>query len=151
MNIFVTQRELTKLIGSNQPELAPLYDQIMQTPIAPEKYTGYLINHAIDLTKLIKFIFQNGQLETSAIRESLLRVHASANKSDSNGLSDFTLTLFRHYVVNESGRCVEDMISFLKDCVLPILTEDEKKNFFEATLEQFLRQPEGHISQKAVI
>jgi len=65
----------------------------------------------------------------------LIQVHTSAHQSESEGLADFTLTLFRHYVVNESGRCVEDMISFLKDCILPILTEDEKKKFFEATLE----------------
>lgn len=89
-----------------------------------------MINHASDLTKLIKFIFQNGQLEKDAIRQSLLKVHMEAQNESSGDLSNFTLTLFRHYVVHESGRCVEDMISFLKDCILPILTEEEKRKFF---------------------
>ena len=34
---------------------------------------------------------------------------------------------------------------------MPILTEDEKKQFFRTTLEQFLRKPEKCISQKGVI
>ena len=97
-----------------------------------------MINHASDLTKLIKFIFQNGQLEKDAIRQSLLKVHMEAQNESSGDLSNFTLTLFRHYVVHESGRCVEDMISFLKDCILPILTEEEKRKFFsQAILSQY--------------
>ena len=100
---------------------------MISTQIEPEKYTGYMINHASDLTKLIKHIFQNGQLEKDAIRQSLIKIHMEASNLDQGDLSDFTLTLFRHYVVNESGRCVEDMISFLKDCIMPVLTDDEKK------------------------
>jgi len=101
--------------------LATFDHEASTTPLEPQRYTAYLINHASDLTKLIKYIFLNGKLEQSAIRDSLLKVHRQAIGSEEGDLSEFTLTLFRHYVVNESGHCVEDMISFIKDCILPLL------------------------------
>ena len=51
-------------INAIQKELA-VFDnnKVSTTPLDPHKHTAYLINHASDLTKLIKFIFFNGQLE----------------------------------------------------------------------------------------
>lgn len=122
-------------INAIQKELA-VFDnnKVSTTPLDPHKHTAYLINHASDLTKLIKFIFFNGQLEQSAIRESLIRVYKEAHSADEGDLAEFTLTLFRHYVVNESGHCVEDIISFIKDCILPLLTVDEQTKLYREIL-----------------
>lgn len=65
------------------------------------------------------------------MRSCLLSVHKEAHSNAKGDLSDFALTLFRHYVVNESGYCVENMISFLKECVLPLLTDDERHTLFK--------------------
>ena len=110
------------------------------------------MNHASDLTKLIKYIVQVGSIELNTIRESLLRVHREAHQRQGEGdLAELTLTLFRHYVVNESGHCVENMISFIKESMLPLLTQSERQRLFEAIISQFLRVPQRQISQKAVI
>ncbi len=44
------------------------------------------------------------------------------------------MTLFHHYIVNESGHTVADMIDFLKQCLLPVFTTEEKTQFFRQTL-----------------
>ena len=58
---------LTAVLGMNinacQTELG-VFDQLPSdaSPIDPERYTGYLVNHATDLTKLIKFIASSGKV-----------------------------------------------------------------------------------------
>ena len=85
------------------------------------------------------------------VRECLLVAHKEAHGKAEGDLSDLALTLFRHYVVNESGYCVENMISFLKECVLPLLTDAERHTLFKYIISQFLKVPTRQISQKAVI
>ena len=85
------------------------------------------------------------------MRECLLSTHKEAHGQGDGDLSDLALTLFHHYVVNESGYCVENMISFLKECVLPLLTDAERHTLFKEMISQFLRVPKREISQKAVI
>ena len=43
------------------------------------------------------------------------------------------------------------MVSFLKECILPLLNKDEQRKLFKAVLSEFLRVPEKKISQKSVI
>lgn len=148
-------QNLTLILGSTisccQTELAVFDQPVTPGPMQAEKCTGYLINHASDLTKLIKFIVSSGQLDQSTIRESLLRVHKTAHNAAEGDLSDLCLTLFKHYVAYESGIVVENMIAFIKECLIPLLAPAEHKSLYKEMISQFLSIPRREISQKSVI
>lgn len=112
----------------------------------PERFSAYLVSHASDLTKLIKYTLKNGKLENDAVRESISKVYNEAHGSSEADLSAFALTLFEKYVVNESGSGVQDMITFVKECLIPILNQEERKNFYRELLSRFLKTPQKHIS-----
>lgn len=120
-------------------------------PLDPSNHLGYLVNHASDLTKLVKHIVQSGKVDNKAIREALLTIHKEAHQGDQGNLAGFALTLFEHYVVNESGHCVEYMISFFKSCLMPLMNAEEQRQLFRDILSKFLRVPQKYFSQKAVI
>ena len=66
-------------------------------------------------------------------------------------LANVAINLFTHYVVNESGKSVDDMLQFIKECLLKFMTAEEKDNFFRMTIQRFLFAPQKTISQKAVV
>ena len=66
-------------------------------------------------------------------------------------LANVAINLFTHYVVNESGKSVDDMLQFIKECLLKFMAAEEKDTFFRMTIQRFLFTPQKTISQKAVV
>ena len=61
------------------------------------------------------------------------------------------INLFTHFVVYESGKSVDNMLTFIKECLLEYMNKEEKTAFFRKAIEKFLYKPDKNISQKAVI
>ncbi len=45
------------------------------TRIDPVSHTAYLVNHASDLTKLIKFIILSKEVDNDSLRQVMISVH----------------------------------------------------------------------------
>lgn len=83
----------------------------------------YLVTIASDITKLIMYAKTcNGEVN--------LRTHFSKVNSD---LAKVCLQLFSQFVVNETGRTRDEMITFLNTCFLSkscnVLTDEERRSF----------------------
>jgi len=91
---------------------------------------------ASDILKLIGYIkVMNGKLD---LRSYFLRAPTS--------MPTLCLDLFTHFVVNESGTVHVDAIKFFKECLLNLLSEDEKDGFVCKIIDTFLSRPINHIS-----
>ena len=67
-----------------------------------------MIHLSSDFTKLIRFIIQQSSVYNQAVnvKESIQKVDETGEGS----LANVCINLFTHYVVNESGKSVEDML-----------------------------------------
>ena len=99
----------------------------------------YMITIANDLSKLISHI--KGQ--NVAIKPNF--------EKQCSSIADFCLEYFTRLVVNEQGPVQTDSIKFLKECLLELITLEEKQTFICRIIDEFLSVPLSHISQKAVI
>lgn len=107
----------------------------------PENCMQYLMTVASDLSKLIGHI--KGMAAVTDLKSYFVTVCPN--------MSAFCLEFFTHLVVNESGQTHTDAINFFKDCLLEMLSPEEKNGFICNIIDTFLSKPISHISQRAVI
>lgn len=105
----------------------------------------YLVTVASDVTKLIMYAkTSNNDLD--------LRSHFQKVNPD---LAKVCLQLFSQFVVNETGRPRDEMITFLNNCFLSdsssVLTDEERKTFLFSVLDKHLSSWESGTSQMQVL
>ena len=74
---------------------------------------------ACDLTRLINQISASKAVD---MRMHFLKV--------TDRLPKLCLSLFKHFIVNESGSPRAEMIKFLNECMFSMMTKEEQKSFF---------------------
>jgi len=71
------------------------------------------------------------------VTEAIQKVDTTGEKN----LANVAINLFTHFVVNESGKSVENMLTFIKECLIEFMTKEEKTSFFRMAIEKFLFRP----------
>ena len=119
------QAELQGKLASNSMEIHELANSIKKNQVAasadskPEECLEYLVTVACDLTRLVN---QISATKTVNMRTHFLKV--------TDSLPKLCLSLFRHFIVNESGSPRAEMIKFLNECMFSMMTKEEQKSFF---------------------
>lgn len=92
-----------------------------------------------DFTKLIKSVVRTHKLTDAKIFRDI--------ESD---LSVMAFELFKRLVVFDGGSQKQDALSFIMECLYPIMTKDETRGFVFKIIEEFLTQPHSNFSQISV-
>ena len=74
-------------------------------------------------------------------------------ESEHNGdLSILAFEIFKRFVVFDQGPQVkQDALSFIIDCLYPVMTKEETKSLTFKIIEEFLSQPQNTYSQLSVL
>jgi hypothetical protein len=95
----------------------------------------YLVTLASDLAKLIVFI---KDLKCLDLKHFFSQEVAN--------MPEFCLEFFTTLVVNEAGPVAKNAINFFKECLLDLLSPDEKNTFTCSIISKFLSTPISHVS-----
>lgn len=103
----------------------------------------YYLVIASDFTKLIRSLIKHHKQDIGDLTGKVLR-------EIEGDLSKMAFEIFKRFVVFDS-QIKQDALSFITECINPLMTKDETKALTFKIIEDFLSKPHDNFSQVAVL
>jgi len=85
----------------------------------------YFMQVAYDITRLLRSIKSRKQLSQTVIRQLFGTLEV-----DGLNLAEICLDFFTHLIVNEHSSSSGDAVKFIRNCVIPLMSVEERREFY---------------------